>query len=284
MSDLLLEIGTEEIPAGYLAPAASALAEAVRGALADARLEAGEARTLYTPRRITLFLTDVPDAQTDHAELVQGPSKKIAFDVEGNPTRAAQGFARGQGVDVADLRVEDTPNGPYVFAERRTKGRPTRDVLAEVLPLLIAKLPFPKSMHWQGTDFTFARPIRSLVALLGGGVVDFEVAGVAAGRTACGHPFLAPGPVDIPRADLDVYRDALRDARVIVDVDERRELIRAQIEKLLAVHGGTLAELELLDEVTNLVECPNAVEGSFPAHYLEVPDEVVEAAMMEHQR
>ena len=284
MPELLLEIGTEEIPAGYLAPAASALEPAVREVLKDARLEAGEANMLYTPRRITLFLVGLPEAQEDHSERVQGPSEKIAFDEDGNPTKAGQGFARGQGVDVADLEVRDTPNGPYVFAERKTQGRSTLDVLAEVLPQVVAKLPFPKSMHWEKTGFTFARPIRSILALLGDEVVSFEVAGVAAGRTIYGHPFLSPEAIEIERADLKTYRDALRDACVVVDVEERREMIRREIEILLADHGGSLTELELLDEVTNLVEYPHAVEGRFPEHYLEVPDEVVEAAMMEHQR
>ena len=284
MSDFLLEIGTEEIPAGYLAPAAEALAELLREGLTAARLKLGESRTLYTPRRLTVFLAGLPDAQEDFTEQVQGPSKKVAFDAEGKPTKAGAGFARGQGVEVDALTVQETRNGPYVFATRTTKGQPTKDILAAIVPQAIEKLPFPKSMHWKGVEFKFARPVRSLLALLGDEVVPFEVGGVTSGRKTFGHPFLAPGAVEIPRADLRLYRDALRYVRVIADVEERRDMIRKQIEKLLAAHGASLTEFDLLDEVTNLVELPNAVEGSFPEHYLEVPAEVVEAAMMEHQR
>jgi len=284
MPDFLLEIGTEEIPAGYLAPAASALAGMVREQLAAGRLDAGEPRTLYTPRRIVLFVPGLPDAQDDFSEKVQGPSVKIAFDASGKPTKAAAGFARGQGVAVDDLVVEETKNGPYVFAEKTVKGSPTRDVLARVVPQVIPRLPFPKSMHWVEVTFSFARPIRSVLALLDDEVVPFECAGVTSGRVTHGHPFLAPDAIEIERADLDAYRSALRETFVIVDVDERRDLTRSQIEALLAAHGASLTELDLLDEVTNLVEYPNAVEGAFPEHYLDVPSEVVQAAMMEHQR
>ncbi len=284
MRDFLLEIGCEEIPAGYLAPASAALAETATKALADARLTAGEPRTLYTPRRIALFVPAIAEAGEDFTHLVQGPSKKIAFDASGKPTKAAAGFARGQGVPVESLFVEETKSGPYVFAKKTVKGRATADVLAEALPGIILKLPFPKSMHWADPNVTFARPIRSVLALLGDAVVPFAVGAVKSGRAVFGHPFLAPGAIDLARADLALYRDALRKAFVVADVDERREMTRAQIEKLLAAHGSALAEFDLLDEVTNLVEYPQAVEGSFPEHYLEVPAEVVEAAMMEHQR
>jgi glycyl-tRNA synthetase beta chain len=284
MPDFLLEIGTEEIPAGYLDPAASALVETAREALSTARLVAREARTLYAPRRITLFLTGIPESQEDFSESVQGPSQKIAFDESGKPTKAAAGFARGQGVDLAALEVRDTRNGPYVFARKLVKGSSARDVLSKIIPELVSRLPFPKSMHWTDPDFTFARPIRSVLALLGDEVVPFTVGGVASGRKTWGHPFLAPGPMELQSARLDAYRDALRKAFVVVDVEERRDLIRTQIEKLLAAHGASLAEFELLDEVTNLVEFPNAVEGSFPERFLKVPDAVVKAAMMEHQR
>ncbi|HUW57023.1 MAG TPA: glycine--tRNA ligase subunit beta, partial [Planctomycetota bacterium] len=236
MPDFLLEIGTEEIPAGYLAPAASALAGMVREQLAAGRLDAGEPRTLYTPRRIVLFVPGLPDAQDDFSEKVQGPSVKIAFDASGKPTKAAAGFARGQGVAVDDLVVEETKNGPYVFAEKTVKGSPTRDVLARVVPQVIPRLPFPKSMHWVEVTFSFARPIRSVLALLDDEVVPFECAGVTSGRVTHGHPFLAPDAIEIELADLDAYRSALRETFVIVDVDERRDLTRSQIEALLAAH------------------------------------------------
>ncbi len=296
MRDFLLEIGCEEIPASYLAPASAALAEAMKKALAEARLlKKGTVplepsgglspfSALYTPRRIALFIPGLPDAQEDFTELVQGPSKKIAFDAEGKPTKAGAGFARGQGVPVESLTVQETKSGPYVFAKKTVKGRATAEVLAEALPGIILKLPFPKSMHWAGTAVTFARPIRSILALLGDAVVPFSIGAVTSGRKVYGHPFLAPAAVEIARADAELYKGALRKAFVLADVDERREAIRAQIEKVLAAHGAALSEFDLLEEVTNLVEFPQAVEGTFPEHYLEVPAEVVEAAMMEHQR
>ena len=284
MPDLLVEIGTEEIPAGYLAPASGAFAEMMTDALDAERLSGGGSRTFHTPRRITLAILALPESQDDFSEEVQGPSKKIAFDDDGKPTRAGAGFARGQGIAVEELQVKETKNGPYVFAHKKTTGRPTAEVLADILPGVIAKLPFPKSMHWDDMNFTFARPIRSILALLDSDVVGFEAGGVTSGRVTHGHPFLAPRAIEIADADVDKYLDLLRQANVIADVEERREMTREQIEKLLSAHGAELTELELLDEVTNLVEFPTAIEGSFPEHFLEVPSQVIEAAMMEHQR
>ena len=284
MRDFLLEIGCEEIPAGYLAPASAALAETVSKGLADARLATGEPSVLYTPRRIALFIPGLRETQEDFTSLVQGPSRKIAFDASGNPTKAAQGFARGQGVPVESLLVDDVKGVPYVFAKKAIKGRTTPEVLAEPLPGIILKLPFPKSMHWDDVNVSFARPIRSICALFGDAVVPFSVGSVKSYRLVYGHPFLAPAPIRIERADLNEYKDKLRKASVIVDFAERQESAKAQIEKLLAAHGASLTEFDLLDEVTNLVEYPQAVEGAFPEHYLKVPAEVVEAAMMEHQR
>lgn len=285
MPDFLLEIGTEEIPAGYLAPAAAALAEMAWELLAAAGPALPEGRKcLWTPRRIALFISGLPEKRPDFPEIVQGPSKKVAFDDAGKPTKAAMGFARGQGVDIGQLEIRDTKNGPYVFVKKTVKGRRTAELLAEALPGIIMKLPFPKSMYWDDPNFRFARPIRSICALLGDEVVKFNVGRVKSDRKVYGHPFLAPGAIELERADLDAYRAALCKAFVIVDQIERRELIKGQIEKLLAGRGAELTEEALLDEVTNLVEFPTAVEGKFPEHYLEVPDEVVEAAMMEHQR
>lgn len=287
MPDFLMEIGTEEIPAGYLAPAADALLLEIYKLLESARLWARKdqkPRAFYTPRRIAFFVEGLPEGERDSKQTVKGPSKKIAFDPSGKPTKAAEGFARGQGVAVDSLVVDETGSGPYVFALKTVKGRTTAAVLADALPGILLNLPFPKSMHWADPEFTFARPIRSILALLGDKVVPFKVAGVTSGRTTWGHPFLAPAPIELRSAELDTYCELLRNARVIVDVEERRNLIRGQIEKLLAAHGASLVEFELLDEVTNLVEFPNAVEGSFPERFLKVPAAVVKAAMMEHQR
>ena len=280
----LLELGTEEIPAGYLAPAARALAEGLRKLLADRFLTVGDVYTTYTPRRLTVFAAEVADRQQDRSEEVQGPPARVAFDQEGKPTRAAEGFARANGLTPADLVVKEGRGATYVFATRHVAGRTTVEILGQGLPALIGSLPFPKSMHWNRAEFTFARPIRSVLALFGAEIVPLALDGIRAGRTTAGHPFLAPGSIEIPEADYEDYRKKLKQAFVIVDVAERRQLTHDHVVSILATHGGKLERPELLEEVTNLVEFPCAVEGSFDPAFLKLPDEVIVTAMTEHQR
>jgi glycyl-tRNA synthetase beta chain len=284
MPDLLVEIGTEEIPAGYLEPALEALAAAVRGRLVESRLEPDAVQTAGTPRRMTLAVTGIPAEQSPVVERSVGPPAAAAFDEDGKPKKAAEGFARSKGVSVEDLKVEETKRGPYVVVEIERPGETAAALLPEILRESVAAVPFPKSMHWEGEGALFARPVRSLVVLLDDQVVPFEFAGLTAGRETLGHPFLAPGPIELADASLESYREALRERCVLVDVEERREAIRAQIEEVLEAHGSELTETALLAEVTNLVEWPRAVVGRFDAHFLDVPDPVVCAAMMEHQR
>ena len=284
MANLLLEIGTEEIPASYIEPALSGLKDKLTAALEENRLAGGDVSVAGTPRRLTIFIEEVPAAQKGTTIEALGPPERIAFDDEGHPTKAALGFARNQGIDVSQIQIRETKKGKYCFAVKEEAGQATMAVLPGILSSIIAGLSFPKSMHWRAKDFYFARPIQSLLALLDADVVEFEVNGVRTGRETAGHPFLAPGMLTLERADLEAYKNLLQEHFVVADIEERRSTIRDQIEALLAPHGAQLEELALLDEVTNLVELPNSVEGRFNESYLALPADVLEAAMMEHQR
>lgn len=284
MVDFLLELGTEEIPAFYIDPARRDLAARVEAALNEAGLRAEGIRTAATPRRLTLFISGLPEKQSDREEDRSGPPERAAFDKEGNPTKAAIGFAKGQGIALDEIELRDTPKGRYCFAHVKIEGRPTAALLADVLPEAAAAIRFPKSMRWPGGPTAFARPIRSIAALLGREVVPFGINGVNSGREVYGHPFLAPGAFEIESADFDAYLAALRERFVIADMEERRSLIRSGIEAVLESHGSVLKEEKLIHEVTNLVEYPAVVEGSFSERFLALPPEVVKSAMMDHQR
>jgi len=287
MSTLLFELGTEELPAGYVQPALADMAERFRAAAQEGRLAPDRVRVTGTPRRLTLYVEGLPDAQKEEETLVQGPPAKVAFDAGGKATKAALGFARAQGVDVADLEVRDTERGRYCFARKREPGRPAAEVLPGILAEVARAVSFPKSMRWRGSDLRFARPVRTVVALLDDRVLDLEVFGVRAGRATRGHPFLAPGAIALERADYAAYCDALRRAYVLADVEERKAALRAAVEERLRTIAGDAARLEredLLEEVALLVEWPLVVEGRFDEDFLEVPAPILEAAMVEHQR
>lgn len=279
---LLFEIGCEEIPARFLPPALTDLERLARQGLQELRLDYMDVRTLGTPRRLTLVVEDVAEVQRDLVEEVKGPPERAAYGADGQPTQAAHGFARSQGVAVEDLQVKETPQGRYVFALRRESGRPTRDIIGPWLAGLITALSFPKSMRWAGPT-RFARPIRWLVALLDETVIPVECAGVTSSNVSRGHRFLGSDRVLIQRPQE--YAERLRENYVIVDPAERRAMIWRQVQELAASLGGTVEEdPELLQEVTFLVEYPTALAGSFDSAYLELPKEVLITPMTEHQR
>jgi len=290
MPDLLFEIGTEELPASYIRPALDQMAQALKAALEEAGIPPARIGTFATPRRLVLYATGLAAGQPDREVEIVGPPARVAFDADGQPTRAALGFARSQGLDVADLRTRDTRRGAYCCATKREPGRPTADILCEALPRIAAGVSFPKSMVWADRTRAFARPVRSTVALLDGRVLDFQVFGVRTGRRTFGHPFLAPQPLDLLDADPGRYRALLADRHVLVDPTERRDLIRSQLEAAVRTCGGDPPQLDgplqraLLDEVAYLVEMPTVVVGRFDEQFLAVPAEVLEAAMVEHQR
>ncbi|HLT57544.1 MAG TPA: glycine--tRNA ligase subunit beta [Limnochordales bacterium] len=281
--DLLLEVGTEEIPARFLDLVLPQLEEAARAQLKELRISFAGVKVYGTPRRLALVVEGLPERQADLVREVKGPARAVAFDEHGQPTRAAQGFARSQGVAVEDLQVRETEQGTYVFAVLREAGRPVADVLVEWLPRLVAGLHFPKSMRWGTGDLRFARPIRWLVALLGDEVLPVELEGLQAGRTTRGHRFLAPEP--IPLASPAEYVDRLREAYVLVDPAERRQAVLEQVRQAAAQHGArAIEDPALVAEVTNLVEYPAAVVGAFDPAYLQLPREVLITPMREHQR
>jgi glycyl-tRNA synthetase beta chain len=282
-NDFLLEIGSEETPAGYILPALEAMATMFDKGLTDQRVSHGPIQTMGTPRRLTWRIKDVADRQESQTVEITGPPKQAAFDAAGKPTKAALGFARAQGVTVEELQVRQTPRGEYLVLSRHQPGVATGELLAGMLPELIQNIPFPKSMRWGALKVHFARPIHWIVALLGKDVVPFTFGNVASGRTSRGHRFMSPGTFEIN--DLDRYVDLLRDRFVIVDIEERKARIRQAITLAAEGKGGKILPDEaLLEQVTQLVEYPSAVCGGFDRSYLELPQEVPITAMRQHQR
>ncbi len=291
LKTFLLEIGSEELPSHDVTDALAYLREAAPKFLAELRLNHGKIEVLGTPRRLAILVEELAPRQADVEETVRGPSAKAAFDAEGQPTKAAQGFARSKGVDVATLEVRAMDGGDYVVATVRTAGRPAVEVLAEALPDFIRGLSFGRSMRWlasaqygeQLAKTTFSRPIRWLVALFGDTVVPFEYAGLASGRTSRG---LRPeGSPDIEISQAAAYCEVMAAHRILVDQEARRANIRQQLEAVAAGVGGQVpADPALLEEVTHLVEQPTAFLGSFEAKYLDLPQPVLITAMKKHQR
>lgn len=284
-ADLLFEIGCEEIPAGFLARALEALPGLVKERLDAARLSYKDIVALGTPRRIALAVTGVPMAQPDVSEEITGPPAKAAFDAAGKPTKAAIGFAQKNGVPIEALRVLELPGkGAYVAATRQLTGAPTATLLPRLLSELARAIPWKKQMRWASLDEAFVRPVHWMVALFGGEVVPLEQYGVKSGRETRGHRFLAPGALALTGA-LDDYKTKLRTAFVVVDGAARRTMIEAELARVEKESGARLRpDAALLDEVTNLVEYPQAVRGSFDEAFLEVPAEVIVSAMRSHQR
>jgi len=277
--ELLFEIGTEEIPARFMPGMLIQFADIARKALADKRIVHGELKTVGTPRRITLIVKDVAEAQADQTTKKKGPSVKLAVDAEGKPTKAVEGFARGAGVTVADLVNEDG----YFHAILHEVGKPVAGLLPELLLGLVETLNFPKNMRWGDLDMKFVRPIHWLVALFGADIISVKVAGIESGRISRGHRVLGSDAVEIVTASD--YDSRMAANFVIVDPEERRSLIRSQVEALALQQGGTAAiDAELLEEVLYLVEYPTALCGRFEEKYLDLPPETIITPMREHQR
>lgn len=282
-AELLLEIGVEELPYQFIAPAMVALKDSAEQLFKDQRLAFQSARALGTPRRLTLVVEGLSTQQTSITKETMGPSKSVAFDSAGQPTRAATGFAAGQGVAVHDLQIRRTPKGEYLFAVKQEQGRSANVVLKELLPHVIAKLSFPKAMKWNSTGVRFARPVRWLVALYGGATLPIEAAGITAGNRTEGHRVLGNAKGTAVR-DTESYLKALERQGVIPDPERRRRMIEEQIATLCKKTGFTLnVDGDLLDQAVYTTEFPNAIIGSFKPAYLEVPQEILMTSMKEHQ-
>jgi glycyl-tRNA synthetase beta chain len=283
MNTLLLEIGTEEIPAGYIVPALEALSATLSKKLTEARIGHGGSQIYGTPRRLTVIVEDIAPKQQSVKSEVIGPPAKIGYDENGKPTMAAQKFAEKVGVPVSKLAVKDTPKGAYLAAEKSERGLATQTLLKEILPRVILATPFPKKMRWADLDIEFARPIHSILALLGKSVVSFKLGNLKSGRYTSGHSFMAPAKIKLN--NTDEYLEKLRAAHVVADMAERKKILEERIDAVAKQLGGSiLPDEELVDINNNLVEYPIPVAGKFDIEFLEVPDEVLINAMREHQK
>ena len=281
--ELLFEIGVEEIPASFMLPALDAMGKMVKRELENQRIDHGEIITWGTPRRLVLRVLDMAESQRDKEERVMGPPVSVAFDADGNPTKAAEGFCKSQGVSLDEIERVTTPKGEYLSVVKREAGKGTLEILREFLPNLMAKIPFKKSMRWADYNFRFARPIHWILALFGEEVVEFSIEDISSGRVTYGHRFLAPQPITLESPEG--YQERLREAYVVVDHNERKETIwKGVSQKAQEVGGVAMEDEDLLDEINFLVEYPVPLRGSFEEEYLSLPKEVLITPMKEHQR
>lgn len=280
---LAFEIGTEELPAFDLHAATLKLGGLMEEALSGARISFEEVSVFTTPRRLITIVSGLPESTEESVEEFRGPSVKIAFDDEGNPTKAALGFARGKGVDASALERRDENGTEYVWAVKRTPAQATADLLPAILTGLITAIPWPKTQRWGSRHEQFSRPVRWLLALLDDEVVPVEFAGLTSGRTTRGHRFLAPGPHEVANA-ADLI-GILRGAKVVPSEEEREASIRAQVAEI-EKKTGLVAELpaKTMEEVVNLTEFPTVMVGAFDELFLAVPKEITVDAMLMHQR
>ncbi|MCM2265390.1 MAG: glycine--tRNA ligase subunit beta [Desulfuromonadales bacterium] len=281
--ELFLEIGTEEIPAGFLPKAMADMEALIRKEFETARVDFGAIRTFATPRRLALAVSDVAEQQPTLRVKAMGPAKQHAFDAAGNPTKAAEGFARGQGVAVSDLKLVATDKGEYVCAEKEESGRPTAELLRDILPRLVAGISFKKSMRWKDLEVRFARPVHWIVALFGGEVVPLGFGELTSGNASRGHRFMAPQSFTV--SGCDDWLKKCRDHFVMADQVERKTTIRRQVEETALAAGGRVSMDEaLLEEVTYLVEDPTPLCGTFEERFLALPRELLVTTMRKNQR
>ena len=281
--ELLLEIGTEEIPAAFLPKAIEDMKKNISRELSEIRIACGEVTSLATPRRLCLCVKDVAERQDDQVVEKLGPAKRVAFDENGNPTKAALGFAKGQGLDISDVETMQTDKGEYLCARKHISGEDTKVLLSELLPKFILSLPFKKSMRWMNLDLRFARPLHWILALFGGDVIPFKLGNISSDNKSHGHRFMSPERFEV--TGFDDYLTKTRAHYVIVNPDERRVVILEEAKNAAEEIEGTILENDgLLEEVTFLVEYPSVVRGTFEKEYLSLPKEVLITSMMSHQK
>ncbi|MBW1812570.1 MAG: glycine--tRNA ligase subunit beta [Deltaproteobacteria bacterium] len=283
MDSLLLEIGTEELPAGYIEPALRWLSSNLSKKLNNVRIEHGDIKTYATPLRLAVLVKNVHHQQKPQVLEITGPPKDVGFRKDGSPTVAAEKFAEKAGIPVNKIQIKQTPKGMYLFAEKVEKGVASKTLLKEILPEIILAIPFPKTMRWADLSISFARPIQSILAILGGSTISFEVGNIKSSGYSFGHRFTHPGRIKIPSPEK--YVDLLAAAGVLVDKDRRRNIIVKEISKIAKKLGGIIVpDEELIDIVIHLVEYPVVMSGEFDKTFLELPDEVLITAMREHQK
>jgi len=281
--ELLFEIGTEELPWGAIESGREQLGAKAEELLQASRLAFEAMEVFSTPRRLAVYLADLAERQEDREQVLKGPAAGAAFDAEGRPTQAAIGFARSKGTDPAELEVQETPKGKFVFAVVKEEGRPTLELLPALLADLARSLNFKKAMRWGSGEFRFARPVRWLLALYGAQVVPVELDGLQADNTTRGHRLYTSKTLTIWEPNR--YVEVLRGANVIAREEERRQVIVNGIANLTAARGlAAMAEQAIIEEVTDLTENPHVIMGTFPERYLQLPREVLVTAMEEHQR
>lgn len=282
LGEYLLEVRAEEIPARMLAPATTQLASRLFEELMGKGVAPEEIETGFSPRRLAVVLRGLPAAERDHVETIQGPPARAAWDADGKPTKALEGFAARLGVTVDTIERVATERGEYATLRREVQGRPTRDVLVEIVPRILLEISWAKTMKWLDATGPWVRPVHGIVSLLDGEVVPFELFGVAAGRTTSGHPILSPAPFDVTGA-AD-WRAALATRQLEIRFDRRRSTIHAAMEAAATAAGGHLAhDPELLDKLASIVEIPGVVAGTLEERFLELPAEVLATSLRDHQ-
>ena len=281
--ELLFEIGTEEIPAGFLSKAVVDMEEIIRKSLTDKLISFENIKCMATPRRLVLYIADVSEKQEDQKIEKMGPAKKAAFDENGNPTKAALGFAKGQGLEVSELETIVTEKGEYLGARKTIAGQATVTLLPEILTSFLLAIPFRKSMRWANYDLRFARPLHWILALYGGEIISINIEDIKSGNKSCGHRFMSPDFFDV--SGFDDYLAKTRQNYVITDQSERKKLILADAQSSAAEVGGKLFYTDdLLDTIAFIVEYPVIVRGSFDKDFLKIPKEVLTTTMIAHQK
>ncbi len=284
MSDCLIELGTEELPPKALQKLSTAFTDGVVDGLKAAGLDVAAVESFATPRRLAMLLRDVPLKQQDQVVEKRGPALQAAYDAEGNPSKALQGFARGCGVEVSELQQKTTDKGTWLYFEQQKKGQSIQQLLPEIVAESLTKLPIPKRMRWGDRADEFVRPVHWLVMILDDAVIEANILGTEAGNQTYGHRFHAPQAIEIPSA-ADYEQLLESSASVIAGFDKRRARIRQQIEATAQQLGGAVQmDEDLLDEVTSLVEWPAAISGRFDEEFLQVPPEALVTTMQDNQK
>lgn len=283
MSFYLLEIGSEEIPAGFINTTCDFLKSEFEKRLQDGNIEYGSVQTGGTPRRFYVFVKDIADKQKDSEELIMGPPASVAYDADGNLTKAGLGFAKSKGIDESVLKKLETEKGAYLSGVKKSVGIETVTVLKDMIPEIIKAIPFKKSMKWGDKDFRFARPVHWFVSLFNSEILEFEIDGIKSGNKSLGHRIMSPEEIVV--SDFEDYKNSMKAAFVILDASDRKKMVADQLAKISADKNIVIdADEELLDTVANIVEYPHAILGDFEQEYLELPSEVLITSMKNHQK